>query len=107
MEDLNDVSPYLKLPARTYTQAQAALEVTAALPYRVALARIAGLAKVGPKFFGLSEEAQITLLCEMIDAMREIADRALGIEQKKVEDRDYREATTRDAPLDEGYDISD
>lgn len=96
MEDLNDVSPYLKLPARTYTQAQAALEVTAALPYRVALARIAGLAKVGPKFFGLSEEAQITLLCEMIDAVREIADRALGTEQKKQDDLEWHAAHARD-----------
>lgn len=92
----DDVSPYLKLPARTYTQAQAALEVTAALPYRVALARIAGLAKVGPNFFALTDEKKLDLLCERIDAMREIADRALGTEQQRAEDREWHAAHARD-----------
>lgn len=108
MEDLNDVSPYLRLKPRTEDVVRDTYKTIGALPYRVALAKIVGIASADCRaIFSLPEDNQIVMLCERIDAMREIADKALGTERQKAEDREYREASTRDAPLDEGYDISD
>lgn len=74
-----------------------ALEITAAMPYRVALAKIAGTAAADFRIIAaLSGERQIELLCETIERMREIADAALGTEQKKQDDYEWHESHTRD-----------
>ena len=78
-----------------------ALEITACMPFRVALAKIAGTAAADYSIIApLPAEHQVRILCRMIDDMREIADKALGTEQMKRDLKDWREAHAKDAPED-------
>ena len=72
-------------------------ELIGAMPFRVALAKIAGTAAADYSIIApLPAEHQVRILCQMIDDMREIADKALGTEQAKREDHDWRAAHARD-----------
>ena len=76
-------------------------ELIGAMPFRVALAKIAGTAAADYSIIApLPAEHQVRILCRMIDDMRAIADKALGTEQTKRDLKDWREAHAKDAPED-------
>ena len=95
--EIDDAVAEHKLGLRTEPLTRETYEMLGAMPFRVALAKIAGTAAADYSIIApLPAEHQVRILCRMIDDMREIADKALGTEQTKRELKDWREAHAKD-----------